>query len=98
MGIDPQDHKMEGAMTMQNSKKWLFAMLSMAVLAGVAFTIDVGASRSVEAQDHGPGDHWRNYQGHWSYWHAGDRRWYYTDGRHWFYNDGRNWNLYRFDR
>jgi hypothetical protein len=43
-------------------------------------------------------DHWRNHDGHWSYWHAGDKRWYYTDGAHWYYNDGAAWKIYAFDR
>ena len=43
-------------------------------------------------------DYWRNHDGHWCYWHAGDRRWYYTDGTHWFYEEGNVWRPYRFDR
>jgi hypothetical protein len=40
--------------------------------------------------------------GHWSYWHEGDKRWYYTDGSHWYYNDpdadADAWHVYRFDK
>ena len=43
-------------------------------------------------------DHWRNHDGHWSYWSEADKRWYYTDGSHWFYNTGAAWALYRFDK
>jgi hypothetical protein len=44
------------------------------------------------------GDHWRNHDGHWSYWCEADKRWYYTDGTHWFFHDGKVWVPYRFDK
>jgi hypothetical protein len=44
------------------------------------------------------GDHWRNHDGHWSFWSDADKRWYYTDGTHWFFHDGKVWAPYRFDK
>jgi hypothetical protein len=45
---------------------------------------------------------WRHHDGHWSYWHNGDQRWYYTDGSNWFYNGANEpantWNVYGFDK
>jgi hypothetical protein len=36
--------------------------------------------------------------GHWSFWCAKDRAWYYTDGHHWFLHDGKKWVSYKFDK
>lgn len=83
---------------MQNVKKWLLAACVVAALGGAAMVMDVAFSPAVEAQEGMRGDHWHNHNGHWWYWHAGDRRWYYNDGAHWFYHTGKGgWNLYRFD-
>ena len=82
---------------MQNLKKWLIAAFVVAAMCGTAMMIEMASSRMVAAQERAYGDHWRNHDGHWSFWHDGDRRWYYTDGRHWFYNQGNAWHLYRFD-
>jgi hypothetical protein len=79
--------------------KVCLAVLSVgAALAGVwALTAHVS---SVEAAPPEvlKGDHWRNHDGHWSYWHEADKRWYYTDGTHWFFHDGKVWVPYRFDK
>jgi hypothetical protein len=83
---------------MDNFKKWLLAALVVVALGGVMLVIDRPASRAVAADDKGAGDHWRNFDGHWSYWHEGDKRWYYTDGTHWYYNNGTSWVLYHFDK
>lgn len=82
---------------MRNAKVWLAAALAGAVLGGaILLTVpspSVAAPVVVIEKDH-----WRNHDGHWSYWNAEDKAWYYTDGIHWFINDGRAWKLYRFDR
>jgi hypothetical protein len=83
---------------MKSPRKLLLAALVMGSLVGAAITIDLAASRNVAAQAPGPGDHWRNYNGHWSYWHEGDKRWYYTDGTHWYYHNGAGWVVYEFDK
>ncbi|HEX3725884.1 MAG TPA: hypothetical protein VHV08_06560 [Pirellulales bacterium] len=83
---------------MQGAKKWLLVSLSAIVLAGSLTMIDAISSRAVVAQEKGPGDHWRYFDGHWSYWHEGDKRWYYTDGSHWYYHDGVGWAVYQFDK
>jgi hypothetical protein len=41
--------------------------------------------------------HWRHHDGHWSYWHPEDHRWYYTNGEHWFFEHDGRWEPYRFD-
>jgi hypothetical protein len=77
-------------------------VLVLVVAAGLGLAIMLGAvpseslasaSAPVEVKSH-----WRHHDGHWSYWDAGDKRWYYTDGSNWFYNDGDVWNVYRFDK
>ena len=83
---------------MQGLKKWLFAALVVVVLGGTVMVIGRTSSRAVAAEEKGPGDHWRNFDGHWSFWHEGDKRWYYTDGTHWYYHNGTAWVLYRFDK
>ena len=59
---------------------------------------DRSTSRTAAADFKGPGDHWRYYDGHWSFWHEGDKRWYYTDGSHWYYHNGVGWAIYNFDK
>lgn len=83
---------------MRNQKAWLAVVFVVAALAGAA--VGTGSSPVVSAATTAepPGDHWQHHDGHWSYWHAGDKRWYYTDGVHWFFNDGKVWQPYRFDR
>jgi len=80
-------------------RRWLLAGSIIAALGGTAIVCELAAPLApAQAKDKEPlGDHWRNHDGHWSYWHAGDKCWYYTDGTHWFYNDGKQWKLYRFD-
>ncbi len=82
---------------MLQSRVWAFAAFIMVAMAGVA--VVAPASRSA-AEDKAVvvKDHWRHHEGHWSYWHQGDRRWYYTDGSHWFYHDGDAWQIYPFDK
>jgi hypothetical protein len=82
---------------MESLKRWLLAVLVLAALNGTVMVINLSSSSAV-AEEKGPGDHWRNYDGHWSYWHEGDRRWYYTDGTHWYYHNGTGWVLYEFDK
>lgn len=82
---------------MQNGNRWLAAFLAVSTFIGVVAVIEKVSSRPVTAEERIPGDHWRYHDGHWSMWHAADKRWYYTDGNHWFFNDGRAWRVYRFD-
>ena len=42
-------------------------------------------------------DRWEHHDGHWSYWHEADKRWYYTDGSHWFFEHSGHWVVYKFD-
>jgi hypothetical protein len=83
---------------MQIGKKWLLAALILVALGGAGMVLESVSSRAIDAQEKGPGDHWRNYNGHWSYWHEGDKRWYYTDGNHWYYHNGTGWVMYEFDK
>ena len=83
---------------MHRSKRFLLALLVVAALAGTAIVAQSLTTSTVTAADGPPGDHWRNFDGHWSYWHAGDNRWYYTDGVHWYFHDGAGWVLYHFDK
>jgi hypothetical protein len=82
--------------------RWM-KMSLVTLLIGLALTgvwALIGKTESVEAAPpvEPRGDYWRNHDGHWSLWHAGDKRWYYTDGTHWFYHDGKGWILYHFDK
>jgi len=83
---------------MQATKKWVLAVLLVAAIGGTTAVMNLTDSRIDAAEERGPGDHWRNHDGHWSYWHAGDNRWYYTDGVHWYYHDGLHWVVYQFDK
>jgi len=69
---------------MRFAKKLLFSALTLVALAGAANTARA--------------DYWRNHDGHWSYFHEGDKCWYYTDGTHWFCENAGHWLLYRFDK
>ena len=82
---------------MRNVKLWLAAACVVSALIGAMALMDSVSAPQAAAQEKGPGDHWRFHDGHWSMWHAADRRWYYTDGNHWFFHDGKAWKLYRFD-
>src|SRR5258708_2616653 len=67
---------------MLKARVWAVAALVVIALAAVVILAPGGslaADKVVVAKDH-----WRHHAGHWSYWHEGDRRWYYTDGAHWF--------------
>jgi hypothetical protein len=81
---------------MQNAKVWVCGLVVGMVLAGTAFLAAPSASEATAKED--LKDHWRNHDGHWSYWNAEDKQWYYTDGTHWFYHDGKAWQPYRFDK
>jgi hypothetical protein len=83
---------------MQRMKQCLLAALIIVVLGGAAIVAQSFVTRSVVAAEGPTGDHWRNFDGHWSYWHEGDHRWYYTDGVHWYYHDGVGWAVYEFDK
>jgi len=82
---------------MQGLRTWMVAALVVAALGGAAIMI-LAPSSSAVAQQPPPGDHWRYFDGHWSYWHEGDHRWYYTDGAHWYYHNGTGWAIYTFDK
>src|SRR3954469_11924523 len=83
---------------MKNAKVLLFVALTAVLLAGAVTWVRTGSSTAAAQERVIVRDHWRHHAGHWSYWHEGDKRWYYTDGSHWFYHDGDAWKPYRFDR
>ena len=83
---------------MHDVKKWVLAALVVATLVGGATMMNIAPTPNAAAQAPPPGDQWRNHDGHWSFWHAGDKRWYYTDGVHWYFHDGLRWVLYPFDK
>jgi hypothetical protein len=80
-------------------KKWLMAALLAVVCGGATAVVNLAERRAVAAEhERAPaGDHWRNFDGHWSYWHEADKRWYYTDGHHWFTHNGSSWVPYQFN-
>jgi hypothetical protein len=85
---------------MRNAKVLLYTtlfigVLTCAMLATSEPTTAAGENKAAVA------NHWRNHDGHWSYWNDADQRWYYTDGTNWFYNNGNTgdaWNVYGFDK
>jgi len=83
---------------MSNARKWLLGSLAVVALATVYVSLEVALSRSAMAEDRPAGDHWAHFDGHWSFWHEGDKRWYYTDGAHWYYYSPTGWVLYTFDK
>jgi hypothetical protein len=83
---------------MHNAKRWILAALVVAVLGGAATVMNLAPQQTAEAQPGvPPHDQWRFHDGHWGFWHAGDKRWYYTDGSHWYFHNGLAWVLYPFD-
>ena len=78
--------------------RWMLATLVGVALGGASLAIDKPGSQAVAAEEQPAGDHWRNFDGHWSFWHEGDKRWYYTDGTHWYYHNGTSWVIYGFDK
>jgi hypothetical protein len=85
---------------MRVSKIGLVLTLVLGSMAGAIllrnFTPSLEAATSLAGpEEH---DHWCNYDGHWSFWCAKDRAWYYTDGHHWFLHDGKHWAPYKFDK
>ena len=83
---------------MHDAKKWLLAALIVAVLGGGAAVMNIAPPNRRGPARRTAGNQWRNHDGHWSFWHAGDKRWYYTDGTHWYYHNGLAWVLYPFDK
>ena len=84
---------------MQNAKKWMLAILLATAFGSGMMMTNLSSSPTAIAQGPRPeGNHWRNFDGRWGYWHEGDKRWYYTDGTHWYYHNGISWVLYSFDR
>jgi hypothetical protein len=83
---------------MHGARKWLLAAVFAVLAGGAAAFLDSRGLGTAEAQPPVAGDHWRNFDGRWSYWHEGDHRWYYTDGTHWYYHNGLAWVLYPFDK
>jgi hypothetical protein len=82
---------------MRNAKGWLCGFVIGTALAGTVALVGapaVSVAKPVEDLK----DHWRHHDGHWSYWHAADKQWYYTDGTHWFYSTGAEWHPYAFDK
>ena len=82
---------------MRSLKNWLLGALVLAALDGALMVIDLSSPSAVAAEQKA-GDHWQNFDGHWSFWCAKDRAWYYTDGHHWFLHDGKKWVSYKFDK
>ncbi|HEY4309407.1 MAG TPA: hypothetical protein VGN12_08145 [Pirellulales bacterium] len=81
-----------------NYHKWILAAAIALTLGGTLLMADRYVGHAVAAPEKPVGDHWQNFDGHWSYWHEGDKRWYYTDGKHWYYNNGTSWAVYQFDK
>ena len=83
---------------MQLAKKWIFVVVFVALIGGTLTALNLSALRTIAAEPAPAGDHWRDFDGHWSYWHEGDKRWYYTDGTHWYYHGATGWAIYNFDK
>jgi len=85
---------------MLKAKVWLCATTLVAVVA--CGMLAFSGSNTASAEPVLQKDSWRHHDGHWSYWHEGDQRWYYTDGSNWFYNNAtenaNTWNVYGFDK
>jgi hypothetical protein len=82
---------------MRSLKNWLLGALVLAALDGALMVIDLSSPSAVAAEQKA-GDHWQNFDGHWSFWHEGDKSWYYTDGVHWYHHSPTGWVLYHFDK
>jgi hypothetical protein len=85
---------------MRSSKIWLAVAFVAGSLMGSMLLRNITPSVEAAAAAAGPEehDHWCNFDGHWSFWCAKDRAWYYTDGHHWFLHDGKHWTSYKFDK
>jgi hypothetical protein len=83
---------------MQNAKVWVCGLVVGMALAGTALLVGSPSPGLAQPREVPGKDYWRNHDGHWSYWHEADKRWYYTDGTHWFYSTGKGWEPYRFDK
>ncbi len=83
---------------MRIAKICLATVLVVLALTGAWALTGRAPSVEAAAPELPKGDYWRNHDGHWSLWHAADKRWYYTDGTHWFWHDGKAWLPYRFDK
>jgi hypothetical protein len=82
---------------MHSVKRWLLAASAAAMLLTATVVITEAPSAS-EPQKRALKDHWRYFDGHWSYWYEPDQTWYYTDGTNWYYYNNDAWRPYRFDR
>jgi len=81
---------------MRNIRLWLaasFLAVALGWLAVVTYSANAQPPVAPVAADH-----WRYFDGRWSFWNQPDQRWYYTDGQNWFYYGDNRWNVYRFDR
>jgi hypothetical protein len=85
---------------MRHVKVWLAVAFVAGSLVGAVILRSAAPSVEAAAAAAGPEehDHWCNFDGHWSFWCAKDRAWYYTDGHHWFLHDGKKWVSYKFDK
>jgi len=83
---------------MRKVNVWVLTGSVMVAVIGTALLISPAPSVQAKPEVVVVKDHWRNHDGHWSYWSEADKHWYYTDGVHWFINEGPGWALYRFDK
>jgi hypothetical protein len=86
---------------MPASKVWLVAACLVGSLAGSFLwrnNLDTATAATASAAGPDEHDHWCNFDGHWSFWCARDKEWYYTDGHHWFIHEGKHWTAYKFDK
>ena len=86
---------------MRGSKVWVFGIVLGLSLGVTATWLATSYVNKADAARPEVKDHWRNHDGHWSYWHEGDQRWYYTDGKHWYWHEAKEggpWKLYTFDK
>src|SRR6185369_6141278 len=80
---------------MRSLQRYLFGFTTMVGLVGAILLIGSASSSGADPERRTA---WHFHDGHWSYWHNGDRRWYYTDGNHWYWQDGDAWKVYVFDK
>jgi hypothetical protein len=98
VGTGPCSRHLERRRIMRKAKGALHVAFVAAALAGMALLVGSREpSGAAAAQKPALKSHWRYFDGHWNYWHAGDRRWYYTNGENWYYYDDPAWKVYRFD-
>ena len=84
---------------MRSVKLWVFVAFVAGALAGLAVPSLTAPSKvSAEERKVELKSHWRNHDGHWSYFDERDKCWYYTDGKHWYTHEGEGWKVYKFDK